>query len=41
MGNGVEGLGREHIAGGKEWRKFTNRGKIAIDLAIKRYLAGD
>ena len=41
MGNGVDGPGREHIAGGKEWHKFTNRGKIAVDLAIRRYLAGD
>ena len=41
MGNGVEGLGREHIVGGKEWCKFTNRGKIAVDLAILRYSAGD
>ena len=41
MGNGVEGPGREHIVGGKERRKFTNRGKIAVDLAIIRYLAGD
>ena len=24
LGNGVEGPGREHIAGGKEWHKFTN-----------------
>ena len=41
MGNGVEGSGREHIAGGKEWRKFTNIGKIAVKLAIRRYLVGD
>ena len=41
MGNGFEGPGREHIVGGKKWHKFANIGKIAIDLAIKRYLAGD
>ena len=40
MGNGFECPGREHIAGGKEWTEFTNRGKIAVDLAIMRYLAG-
>ena len=40
LGNGVKFSGREHIAGGKQWHKFTNRGKIVIDLAIKRYLAG-
>ena len=40
LGNGVEDLGREHIAAGEEWHKFTTRGKIAIDLAIRRYLAG-
>ena len=41
IGNGVEGSGREHFAGGKEWCEFKNRGKIAVDLAIRRYLAGD
>ena len=41
LGNGIEGLGREHIAGGKEWHKFTNRGKIAADLVIRIYLLGD
>ena len=41
MGNGFDGLGREHIVGGKEWCKFTNRGKIAADIAIRRYLVGD
>ena len=41
LGNGVEGPGREHFEGGKEWHEFTNRGKITIDLAIRRYLAGD
>ena len=41
MGNGLDGTGREHIVGGKEWHKFTNRGKITVHLAIKRYLAGD
>ena len=41
LGNGVGGLGREHIARGKEWHKFTNRGKIPVDLAIRRYSAGD
>ena len=41
LGNGVEGPGREHIAGDKEWREITYRGKIATNLAIMRYLAGD
>ena len=41
MGNVVRGQGREHIAGGKQWCKFTNRGEIAVDLAIRRFLAGD
>ena len=41
MGNGVRGPGREHIVGGKEWHKFTNIGKIVVDLAIRRYLVDD
>ena len=41
LGNGVKGPSREHIARGKEWRKFTNRDKIAVDLAIRRSLVGD
>ena len=41
LGNGVKGMGKEHIAGGKEWREFTNTCKIVVDLAIKRYSAGD
>ena len=41
MGNGVEVLGMKHFAGGTEWHEFTNRGKIAVDLVIRRYLMGD
>ena len=41
MGNGVEGPGRERFAGGKDWLEFKNIGKIAVDLAIRRYLVGD
>ena len=41
LGNGFDNPGMEHVAGGKELWKFTDRGKVATHLSIRRYLAGD
>ena len=41
LGNGVDSPCMEHVAGGKESWKFTDRGKVDTHISIKRYLAGD
>ena len=34
LSNGVDSPGMEHVAGGKEVHKFTNRGKVASHISI-------
>ena len=41
LGNGDNGPGMEHVTGGKELQKFTDRGKVSAHISIRRYLACD